>query len=76
MVVIGDIKTSLVNPIVVLGDKEKKSGKLAVRFRETGKVENKSMDELVKHVQSLTVSFPYKPLPLPRHLTKRPKFAV
>ena len=71
-----DAEIEWVPLIVVLGDKEKKSGKLAVRFRETGKVENKSMDELVMHVQSLTTGFPFKPLPLPRHLTKRPKFAV
>jgi threonyl-tRNA synthetase len=61
--------------IVVLGEKERESGKLAVRFRETGKVENMELKELTNYVKERTKDFPFKMLSLPRLLTKRPLFA-
>lgn len=60
--------------IVVIGEKEKKSGKLAVRFRETGKVETLEAKEVIKFVKEKTDGYPFKPLPLPRLLSKRPVF--
>lgn len=60
--------------IVVVGEKEKKSGKLAVRFRETGKVESMKSAELIKLIKKQTKEYPFKPLPLPLFLTKRPIF--
>lgn len=71
---IRDSEVEWVPMIVVVGEKEKKSGKLAVRFRETGKVENMEPKELVKKIKKETKDYPFKPLPLPRLLTKRPKF--
>ncbi|MFZ3077989.1 MAG: threonine--tRNA ligase [Candidatus Aenigmatarchaeota archaeon] len=59
---------------VVVGEKEKESGSLAVRFRETGKVGNLKPQELVKIIAEKTKDFPFKQLPLPRLLSKRPVF--
>lgn len=69
-----DAEVDWVPMIVVVGEKEKASGKLAVRFRETGKVENIDMKELASRVAKETEGYPFKPLPLPRLLTRRPKF--
>jgi len=60
--------------IVVIGDKEKRSGKLAVRIRQTGKIENWSKVELAEKINEKTKGFPYKRLPLPKLLSKRPAF--
>ncbi|MCK4635097.1 MAG: threonine--tRNA ligase, partial [Candidatus Aenigmarchaeota archaeon] len=71
---IRDSEVEWVPMIVVVGEREKESGKLAVRFRETGKVENMKKEELVKKIKKETKDYPFKPLPLPRLLSKRPKF--
>ncbi len=59
---------------VVVGEREKKSGKLAVRVRETGKVKPMVMSSLIKEVRSRTSTMPFKILPLPRNLSRRPTF--
>ncbi len=71
---IRDAEIEWVPFIVVLGEKERESGKLAVRFRETGKVENMPVKDLARRVTEKTKRFPYKQLTLPRLLTKRPLF--
>lgn len=60
--------------IVVVGEKEKKSKKLAVRFRETGKIENISLEDLIKIVREKTKDYPFKKLCLNKMLSKRPIF--
>ncbi len=60
--------------IIVYGEREKKTGNLAVRLRETGKVEQMSSKQLTELIQKQTEKFPFKPLPLPRLLSKRPTF--
>jgi threonyl-tRNA synthetase len=60
--------------IVVVGEKEKKSGKLAVRFRQTGQVKAMTIAQIVKYVKGKTAGLPFKPLPLPKLLSKRPIF--
>jgi threonyl-tRNA synthetase len=71
---IRDSETEWIPMAIVVGEKEKKSGKLPVRFRETGKVEEMKMEKLVKKVKKETKDYPFEPLPLPRLLSKRPKF--
>jgi threonyl-tRNA synthetase len=71
---IRDAETDWVPIIVVIGEKEKKTGKLAVRMRETGKVENMSIEEIIKIIKKETEGKPFRPLPLPRLLSKRPVF--
>lgn len=60
--------------IVVIGEKEKKSGNLAVRFRETGKVKEMETKKLAEKIKKETKGMPFKPLSLPRKLTRRPTF--
>ncbi|MEM7819976.1 MAG: threonine--tRNA ligase, partial [Candidatus Aenigmatarchaeota archaeon] len=71
---IRDAEMEWVPFIIVYGEKEKKSGKLAVRFRENGKVEQLSTKQLVELIQKQTTGFPFKPLPLSMFLSKRPSF--
>lgn len=71
---IRDAEVDWVNAIVVVGPKEKKSKKLAVRFREDGKVKQMTTAQLVKFVQKETAGKPFRQLPLPRLLSVRPKF--
>ncbi len=71
---IRDAETNWVNLIVVVGEKEKKEGRLPVRFRESGEVKEMSLEDLINYVKEKTKGFPYKPLPVPRLITKRPVF--
>ncbi|MBN2095283.1 MAG: threonine--tRNA ligase [Candidatus Aenigmarchaeota archaeon] len=59
--------------IIVFGEKEK-SGELVVRFRETGKTEKMSFDGLVKYMNENTNGMPFRPLPVPKLLTRQVKF--
>ncbi|MFH1473681.1 MAG: threonine--tRNA ligase [Candidatus Aenigmatarchaeota archaeon] len=60
--------------IVVVGQKEKDSGNLAVRLRETGKVSNMTPEDLTKEIKDNTKNYPFRKLSLNRLLTKRPTF--
>jgi threonyl-tRNA synthetase len=61
--------------IVVVGQKEIDSGVLAVRIREeNGKVQSLKLDELVAQIKAKTEGKPFRPLPLPLVLSKRPQF--
>ncbi len=71
---IRDAEIEWVPIIVVVGEKEKKAGKLAVRFRKTGKVENMSVDKLINIIKEETKGKPFRPLTLPRLISKRPVF--
>ncbi len=60
--------------MAVIGDKEEKSGKLAVR--ERGRKEQRSMkaDELIKEIMGKVEGMPSGSLPLAPELSRRPKF--
>ena len=61
--------------IIVVGEKEIESGTLSVRDREQkGKQENMTADQLIAKVSEKIAGKPYKPLPLPLYLSKRPQF--
>jgi len=60
--------------IIVIGEKELESKKLAVRVRETGEQKGMSLEELIEDVRNKTKGFPFKPLPLPKLLSKRARF--
>lgn len=62
--------------IVVVGEKEKKSGKLAVRDRVSGKVKEMKVKDLVKLIQKEAGDKPFRMLPVPRKLTERPTFVA
>ncbi len=61
--------------IVVIGEKEVESGMLSVRDRELkGAQQNMTVDELLNKIAPKIAGKPFKPLPLPRSLSKRPQF--
>jgi len=50
--------------------------KWKVRIREeNGKIVEMSKEELIRTIKEKTKGFPFKPLPLPKLLSKRPKFS-
>jgi threonyl-tRNA synthetase len=61
--------------VIVVGQRELESGILAVRDRENhGKVQNMTMEELITKIAGKLEGKPFKPLPLPLNLSKRPQF--
>jgi len=63
---------------IVVGDKEQEDGEnstLQIRARaDNGKIFNMSVANLIKKIKKETKERPFKPLPLPRLISKRPKF--
>ena len=59
---------------IVIGEKEKSSGRLPLRFRRDGKIRKLSPDGVIREIKSQTQGFPWRPLPMDRLLTKRPVF--
>jgi threonyl-tRNA synthetase len=60
--------------IVVIGQKEAESNILAVRDRKAEKIRKIKLEELISEVKEIIKDKPFKPLPLPKHLSKRPQF--
>ncbi len=61
--------------VVVIGEKEVESGNLSVRDREQkGAQQNMTVDELLTKIATKMAGKPFKPLPLPRSLSRRPQF--
>ncbi|MFH1638229.1 MAG: threonine--tRNA ligase [Candidatus Woesearchaeota archaeon] len=60
--------------ILVIGDKEIKGGQVNVRIRESSEQKEMEMSDLVAEVKEKTSGMPYIGLPLPKLLSKRPKF--
>ncbi|OYT54945.1 MAG: threonine--tRNA ligase [Candidatus Altiarchaeales archaeon ex4484_2] len=60
--------------IIVLGAKEAESGKYTIRVRERNEQVEQSLDELINEVRGEIGDEPFKPLPLSRKLSTRPRF--
>ncbi len=60
--------------IAVIGENEQKGGTLSVTVRGEEKQRVMKIDDLVRLIKDRTEGLPYKPLPLARELSKRPKF--
>jgi threonyl-tRNA synthetase len=72
---IRDAEREWVPYVIVVGQRELESGVLAVRDREMhGKVQNMKLDDLVPKMAGKLKGKPFKPLPLPLYLSKRPQF--
>ncbi|MCW4046474.1 MAG: threonine--tRNA ligase [Candidatus Bathyarchaeota archaeon] len=72
---IREAETEWVPYVVVVGQRELESGVLAVRDRENhGKVQNMTLEELIAKIAEKLEGKPFKPLPLPLNLSKRPQF--
>jgi len=59
---------------IVIGDNEEASGKIAVSLRGEKEKREMTVDALVSEIREITGDMPYKPLPLARELSIRPKF--
>jgi len=59
---------------VVIGKKEEKSKKLAVRIRGKKGISTMTKKLLVEHIKKQIKDVPFKPLPLPKELSKRAIF--
>jgi len=60
--------------IVVVGERELTSGVLSVRDRATGEMCKLKLEELMSKIEEAAKGRPFKPLCLPKHLSKRPQF--
>jgi len=70
-----EAETEWIPYIVVFGKREKESGKLSVRIRADGRVVEMRAEELVKRIGDEVKDKPFKPLPLPKLLSRRPIFS-
>jgi threonyl-tRNA synthetase len=60
--------------VIVVGQKELESGVLPVRDRSTGELRRLKLADFVSEVEKTVKSKPFRPLPLPKYLSKRPQF--
>ncbi|MBS3802071.1 MAG: threonine--tRNA ligase, partial [Candidatus Thermoplasmatota archaeon] len=74
---IRDAEKEWIPLIIVVGEKEKTAGRFKPRFRSSELGDNSkvySLEELAGIIDSYGTGFPTEPLPLPRLLSKRPRF--
>jgi threonyl-tRNA synthetase len=71
---IRDAELAWIPIVCVIGDKEMKNKTLTARFRDE-KIKEINMKELVKTVKEETTDNPFRTLPIPKLLSKRPVFA-
>ena len=64
-----------INYVLVIGEKEISSGVLPVRDRKFRKIRKMRLQELMNEIKEETRDKPYKPLTLPKLLSKRPQFS-
>jgi threonyl-tRNA synthetase len=60
--------------IIVVGKREIDSGVIPVRDRAAGKVLSMKLKELMSVIEKTTLNRPFKALPLPKYVSKRPQF--
>ncbi|OUJ18183.1 Threonyl-tRNA synthetase [Methanonatronarchaeum thermophilum] len=60
--------------IIVVGDREQQNQEINLRTRKTGKEKTTKLNQLIKEIKEETKQMPHRPLPLPKKLSKRPKF--
>ncbi len=71
---IREAETEWVPYAVVVGQKELDSGELAVRDRSAGEMRKMKLGDLANEIEKIGEGKPFKPLALPKHLSKRPQF--
>jgi threonyl-tRNA synthetase len=60
--------------IIVVGQKETESDRLPVRDRKAGKIRKMKLEELTDEIEEIVKGKPFKRLPVPKRLSKRPQF--
>ncbi len=71
---IRDAELEWVPYILIIGPKEIKSKKLSVRMRETGKIKEMKLEQLVNEIKDEVKDKPFRKLSLPKLLSERPIF--
>jgi len=71
---IREAETEWIPYVVVYGEKEKKSGILSVRIRAEDRIESMKPEDLVARIREEIGDKPFKRLPLPKLLSRRPAF--
>jgi threonyl-tRNA synthetase len=67
-------ETEWIPYILVVGKKEVESDVLTARIRKTREQKEMTLDELIAHIRVETAGTPYRPLPLPMRVSRRPIF--
>jgi len=76
-----EAETEWIPYVVVIGEKEAKSDILTVRERsigkvgELGKLREMKLEDLMNEIRSKTDGKPFRPLTLPKTLSKRPRYS-
>jgi|TARA_B100001971_G_C18234058_1_gene565902 threonyl-tRNA synthetase len=71
---IREAETEWCATVVVIGEREEKSKKFQVRVRGKKDLVVMTQKQLIEHIKKETQGMPFKPLPLPKELSKRPIF--
>lgn len=71
---IREAETEWIPYIIVVGQREIESGILPVRDRRSREIIKMRLEELISRIKAETQGKPFKPLPLPKHVSKRPQF--
>ena len=71
---IRDAEKEWIPYIVVLGDREVGADEVPVRVREDGEIHKMSLKELSAEIRKRVRGKPYRPLPMPVSVQRRPKF--
>jgi len=64
-----------INYVLVIGEKEVSSGVLPVRDRKLRNIRKMRLQELMDEIKEETKDKPFKPLTLPKLVSKRPQFS-
>ncbi len=70
-----EAEVSWIPYIVVVGEREARSGRLAVRVRESGKQVKMTVKKLAEKIAGETKGYPFRPLKIPMELSKRPIYS-
>ncbi|MBI2529906.1 MAG: threonine--tRNA ligase [Candidatus Diapherotrites archaeon] len=71
---IRDAEKDWAQHIIVIGDKEINGAPLNVRIRKTNEQKQMSKGQLIEEIKKRTEGMPFRPIALPRLLSKRPIF--
>jgi threonyl-tRNA synthetase len=69
-----EAETEWINYIIVVGEREVASKIVPVRDRENRKIRKMKLQDFINEVVEKTKGKPFQLLPLPKHLSKRPKY--
>jgi len=71
---IRDAEREWIPYIIVMGEREVGAEQVPVRVREDGEIRRMSVIDLVSEIKKQVRGKPYRPLPMPMHIRRRPRF--